>query len=156
MVDGDFTLWESNAILQYLAGKTANTLWPDDARLRADIARWQFWQIAHWSAEACGPLLFQRVIKPIANLGPTDEAVVAKALESFNKEAAMLDAHLGKQPYLVGKDLTIADFTVAAPVFYAERAQFPLAPYSHIRDWFGRVSALRCWSETAPQMREAA
>src|SRR3712207_1874743 len=42
--DGDFVLWESNAILQYIASKTpGNALWPEDARVRADVARWQFW-----------------------------------------------------------------------------------------------------------------
>ena len=63
----------------------------------------------------------------------------------------MLDAHLGKQPYLVGQEITLADFAVAAPLFYAERAQFPLAPYARIKEWFGRVSALPCWQQTAPQ-----
>src|SRR5271169_1030692 len=53
LVDGDFKLWESNAIMQYLAGKTANSLWPNDTQKRADIARWQSWQIAHWGKEAC-------------------------------------------------------------------------------------------------------
>ncbi len=37
LVDGDFVLWESNAIMQYLASGTPNGLWPDDARTRADI-----------------------------------------------------------------------------------------------------------------------
>ena len=41
LVDGDFKLWESNAIMQYLAGQKPNSLWPNDARARADITRWQ-------------------------------------------------------------------------------------------------------------------
>src|SRR5437868_2922509 len=46
LVDGDFTLWESNAIMQYLAEKAGNrTLWPDDARGRADVSRWQLWDV---------------------------------------------------------------------------------------------------------------
>src|SRR5262245_20883104 len=48
LVDGDFILSESNAIIQYLAGRPASTLWPDDARTRVDIMRWQCWQLAHW------------------------------------------------------------------------------------------------------------
>src|SRR5271165_1763883 len=156
LVDGDFKLWESNAILQYIAGKSANTLWPNDARTRADISRWQFWQLAHWGGEACSPLTFQRLVKKLLNLGPPDEAVVAKGTECFNKEAKMLDAHLAKQKYLVGDALTIADFAVAAPLFYAKQAEMPLAPYSHVRGWFERVSALPCWRETAPQMAAAA
>jgi glutathione S-transferase len=156
LVDGDFKLWESNAILQYIAGKSANALWPSDARTRADIARWQFWQLAHWGAEACQPLTFQRLVKKILNLGPPDEAAIAKGIEAFNKEAKMLDAHLAKQPYLVGKDLTIADFAVAAPLLYAKEANMPVGAYTHLRSWFDRVAALPCWRETAPQFPAAA
>jgi len=156
LVDGDVTLWESNAILQYIAGKTNNPLWPDDARKRADIARWQFWQLAHWGAEACQPLTFQRLVKKILNLGPPDEAAIAKGTEAFDKEAKTLDAHLGKHKYLVGDGLTIADFAVAAPLLYAQQAEMPLGPYANIRAWLERVTALPCWRETAPQMPAAA
>jgi glutathione S-transferase len=156
LVDGDFTLWESNAILQYLAEKTPNSLWPKDARSRTDIGRWQFWQLAHWSAEACAPLIFQRMVKKFLNLGPPDEATVAKGTECFNKEAKMLDAHLAKRKYLVGDTLTVADFAVAAPLFYAKPSEMPLGPYAHVRGWFERVAALPCWSETAPQLSAAA
>ena len=151
LVDGDLKLWESNAILQYIASQKPNSLWPNDARARADIARWQSWQLAHWSKEGCEPLLFQRLVKKILNLGPPDEAVVAKGIEAFHKEAKVLDAHLAKQPYLVGKDVTVADFAVAAPLFHAKAADIPLAPYAKLQDWFGRVSALPCWRDTAPQ-----
>jgi glutathione S-transferase len=156
LVDGDFTLWESTAIMQYIASKAPNTLWPNDARSRADIMRWQSWDLVHWSKEGCEPLLFQRLVKKFLNLGPPDEAVVAKGLECFDKEAKVLDAHLAKQPYLVGKELTLADFSVAAPLFHAKAAEMPLAPYGHVQEWFGRVSALPCWQQTAPQLPAAA
>lgn len=156
LVDGDFKLWESCAIMQYIASQKPNSLWPDNAQARADIMRWQSWQLAHWSKEGCEPLLFERLVKQILNMGPPDEAVVAEGLAAFNKEAAVLDAHLGKQPYLVGKDITLADFSVAAPLFYADRAAMPVAPYARLKEWFGRVSALPCWGQTAPQHTAAA
>jgi glutathione S-transferase len=156
LVDGDFKLWESNAIMNYIAGKTANSLWPNDPRARADIARWQCWQLAHWGSEACQPLTFQRFVKKLFNMGPPDEAAIAKATEAFNREAAMLDAHLAKQPYLTGKNVTLADFAVAAGLFYAKQAEMPIGPYANLRAWFDRVAALPCWRETAPQMPAAA
>jgi glutathione S-transferase len=156
LVDGDFKLWESNAILQYLAGKNGSSLWPNDPRARVDISRWQFWQLAHWGAEACQPLTFQRLVKKFMNMGPPDEAVVAKGTECFNKEAKMLDAHLAKQKYLVGDALTVADFAAAAPLLYAKQAEMPLGPYANVRGWFDRVAALPCWNEAAPQMPAAA
>jgi glutathione S-transferase len=156
LVDGDFTLSESNAIMQYLAGRASSTLWPDDARTRADITRWQNWQLAHWGSECCQPLIFQRLVKKLLNLGPPDDAIVAKGTEAFNREARMLDAHLSKHPYLVGDAVTLADFAVAAPLFYAKEGELPLAPYSHVGDWFARVSALPAWRDTAPAPVSAA
>jgi len=156
LVDGDFTLWESNAILQYLANKNPTPLYPKDARGCADIARWQCWDLAHWGAQACLPLISENLVKKFVNVGPPDAAAVAKANEAFNKEARMLDAHLAKQKYLVGDALTIADFSVAAPLFHAEGARIPLGSYANVRGWFQRVSTLPCWGETAPQMSAAA
>jgi glutathione S-transferase len=156
LVDGDFKLWESTAIMQYLASQKPNSLWPDSARARADIMRWQSWQLMHWSNQGCDPLLFNRLVKKILNLGPPDEAEIAKAIECFNREAAVLEAHLGKQPYLTGKDITLADFSVASPLFHTQAADYPLAPYKKIQEWFGRVSALPCWHQTAPQFAAAA
>ena len=156
LVDGDFTLSESNAIMQYLANRASSTLWPDDARTRADITRWQSWQLAHWGGECCQPLIVQRLVKKLLNLGPPDDAIVAKSTEAFNREARMLDAHLSTHRYLVGNTITLADFAVAAPLFYTEEGELPLAPYSHVRDWFARVSALPAWRDTAPARPAAA
>ncbi|MEO1180824.1 MAG: glutathione S-transferase family protein, partial [Cyanobacteria bacterium J06636_28] len=66
--DGDFVLWESNAIMQYLASQVSTPLWPDDAQQRADIMRWQSWQLAHW-AKGCQPLNYERLVKKVLQLG---------------------------------------------------------------------------------------
>ena len=95
-------------------------------------------------------------MKKFANLGPADSGAVAKANETFHKEAKMLEAHLANHKYLVGDTLTVADFAVAAPLFHAEGAQLPLGSYPNLRGWFERVAALPCWRETAPQLAAAA
>lgn len=156
LADGDFKLWESNAILQYLASKSATPLYPSDAKSRADVTRWLCWDLAHWGAQACQPLIFENLVKKFVNLGPPDTAVVAKASEAFDKEAKILDGCLAKHNYLVNDRLSVADFAVAAPLFHAQGAALPIAPYANVRAWFERVSSLPCWSETAPQMRAAA
>jgi len=156
LVDGDFVLGESTAIMQYLAEQKPNTLWPNDVCARADIVRWQCWQLAHWNGEACQPLVFQRLVKKLLNMGAPEAAVVDNATEAFNREAQMLDAHLAKRGYLVGSAVTLADFSAAAPLFYSKEAELPVASYPRVQDWFARVSALPAWRDTAPQRAAAA
>ena len=70
LVDGSFILWESNAIMQYLADKAGNdTLFPRDLQRRTDVVRWQFWEQAHFN-RAFGTLAFEAVAKPALNLAP--------------------------------------------------------------------------------------
>jgi glutathione S-transferase len=152
LVDGDFALWESNAIMQYLGAKVKTPLWPEDARTRADIMRWQSWQLAHWQPSIV-PMIAENVIKAqILKAGEPDQAVIAKATEAFHKEAPVLDAHLARHSHLVGDILTLADFAVAAPLFHAERAKVPLQNYGNIRRWLGEQTAMPAWRETAPMM----
>jgi glutathione S-transferase len=149
--DGDFTLWESNAIMQYLASQRKNDLWPDDARKRADISRWQLWQVAHWH-EGCGGFLWENLVKKALGMGEGDPVALKKSEEAFHRDAAMLDAHLGKHPYLVDGSLTLADFAVASYLHYAVAAELPWERYKNIRAWYARIEALPAWEQTKPPM----
>lgn len=148
--DGDFALWESNAIMQYLASQFPTSLWPTDIQLRVDIMRWQCWQLAHWS-RACQPLQFERFVKKVLQMGEPDLQVIEQATQAFHKEAAVLNQHLSNQSYLVGDKLTLADFSVASDLTYAQVAEFPLEVYPHIRAWYERIGALPAWQRSAPE-----
>ena len=152
LVDGDFTLWESNAILQYIASKKSTTLWPDDARARADIARWQFWQVGHWN-QGCGGLLWEKFVKKILSGAKADAAAVRQAEEAFHRDAPVLDGHLSNHQYLVNDTLTLADFSVASYLHYAAIAEFPIDGYRNIRAWYGRVESLPAWRASMPKMK---
>jgi glutathione S-transferase len=151
LVDGDFTLWESNAIMQYIAGKKRNDLWPESARARADVTRWQFWQAAHWH-EGCGGFLWENLVKKLLFGGEADPAALKRAEDAFHRDAPVLDAHLAKQQYLVNGALTLADFSVASYLHYAAAAKLPLERYKNIRAWYARIEALPAWRDTAPKM----
>jgi glutathione S-transferase len=150
LIDGDFTLWESAAILQYLGDQQATSLWPNDTKARADIMRWQSWHLQHWSRGVNG-FVFENLVKSILQIGAPDPKALAQAGELFHQDAAVLDRHLERRPYLVNDALTLADFTVAAPLFLAERAKIPVEKYANIRRWFGTQAALPAWTETAPR-----
>lgn len=151
LVDGDFTLWESSAILNYLANTTPGPHEAKDARTRADIARWHCWQLAHL-APACGPYLFERLVKGVLGLGAPDEARVAAAEPALHAEAKVLDQHLASRSHIVGTAPTTADFAVIGPFLYSERARMPLGDYANLMRWRTGIMALPCWAATAPQM----
>ncbi|MGH6822177.1 MAG: glutathione S-transferase family protein [Methylocella sp.] len=150
--DGDYVLWESNAIGQYLASKRPESgLMPKDERGRIDVTRWQFWDLAHWDP-AYAIVLFEYVIKPyIIKAGEPDLAAVAKGIELFHRAAKVLDGQLRKGKFVTGDTLTLADFSLGAPLNYAELAHLPLEPYSEIRRWHGALSALPAWQKTMAQ-----
>jgi glutathione S-transferase len=150
LVDGDVKLWESCAIMQYLGSKKKTPLSPDDPAARADIMRWQSWHLQHWGP-AVTTFIFENLVKAIMKLGEPDQKALALAAERFHPEAAVLDTHLARHPYLVDDTLTLADFTVVAPLFYAEPAKIPLDKYGNIKRWFGAQAGLAAWKETAPQ-----
>jgi glutathione S-transferase len=150
LVDGDLVLWESSAIMQYLGSKSKTSLWPDDAKKRADIMRWQSWHLQHWSRGA-NPFVFENVVKPLLKIGEPDQTVLPQAAEMLHREAAVLDKHLAQHDYLVDGELTLADFTVVAPLFLSGPAKMPLEKYDNIRTWFGKQAAMPAWQETAPR-----
>jgi glutathione S-transferase len=150
--DGDYVLWESNAIGQYLASKRPESgLMPKDERGRIDVTRWQFWDVAHWD-QGCVPFLLEYVAKPfIMKAGEPDLAAVAKGAELFHRAAKVLDGQLRSRKFVTGDTLTLADFSLGAPLNYAEMAHLPLEPYSEIRRWHASLSAIPAWQKTLAQ-----
>lgn len=155
-VDGDFVLTESNAIMLYLAEtKPGNALWGNDARSRADIARWLFWDQGHWMS-ACGTLLWENFVKSLLKMGTPDPAAVKAGEEKFAKFGAVLDAHLAKSDYLACGRFTLADIAVGCYFGYAEAGRFPMGSFAAIKRWLTRLESIPAWKRTAPQMGKAA
>jgi glutathione S-transferase len=147
--DGDYVLWESNAIMQCLAGKKPQSgLLPTDERSRLDVTRWQFWDLAHWDP-AIETLLLENFIKPnFLGVPERDEPAVAKATECLHRAAAVLDGQLKGKKYVIGDALTLADFALGAPLHYATPGRFPLEPYAEIRRWHAGLMSLPAWQKT--------
>ena len=147
--DDGFVLWESNAIAQYLASKRPESgLWPTDPRRQADVSRWQFWQTAHWGP-TCAVYTFERVVKRFANLGPSNEAEVARAEPDFHKYAAVLNEQLRGRAWITGDRLTVADFSLGAWLVRDE-AGLPLGDYREITRWYAGLAVLPAWKKALP------
>jgi glutathione S-transferase len=147
--DDGLLLWESRAIMQYLADKTpGQTLLPADARGRAEVNRWLFWCAAHMTP-ANAMLVRERVVKPLLGKEP-DPALVAQGEELFRQAAPILDAQLAGKTWVAQNSLTLADFSLAAGFALAGPARLPIAEYSNLCAWLGRVQELDAWQRTAP------
>ncbi|MDM5177737.1 glutathione S-transferase family protein [Massilia sp. DJPM01] len=146
--DGGFLLWESCAIMQYLCDITPRQqLYPQDARVRADVNRWLFWGSQHF-AETVSILSFENLWKGMIGMGEADPAEVARAEGELRKLGAVLDAHLAQRDWLVGEAVSLADIAVVAPLMYLEQARLPLGDFPNLMRWFDRIRQLDLWKNT--------
>ena len=150
--DGDYVLWESGAILQYLAGKKPESgLLPRDERGRLDVTRWQFWDVCHWDP-GCAVFIFEHLVKPIVlKSGEPDQAAIAKGAENFHRAAKDLDDQLRDRKFVTGEILTLADFSIGASMNLADMAHYPIAQYAEIKRWYAGLRALPAWQKTLGQ-----
>lgn len=148
--DGAITLWESNAIMQYLAARApANALYPKDDAVRADISRWQCWELAHFN-KALGVLSFEAVAKPNFMSMPPDEAAVSWSKGELARHAPVLDTVLKGRKYLVGNDITLADYSMIHLEGFKDISPFDWKPYPHLNAYFDRMRAVPHWAKSAP------
>lgn len=149
MVDEDFVLFESHAIMAYLCDKTpGQTLYPRELRARADVNKWMFWSANHFGP-AISMINWERSVKKVLGLGEPDRAQVERGEALFHTFAKVLEAHLERRDWLSGKTLTLADLAVGCPLMVAVPAGLPLEPYPRLWAWFERLQALDEWKRVA-------
>ena len=111
------------------------------------MLRWLAWESAHWDAESCGMVAFEKSSKMVLGLGPPDPAFIARGEQNFMRFAAVLNASLRGKTWLIGDELTIADFSVGGLVPSAERSGLPIGDYPEILRWYNGLAALPAWQE---------
>ena len=134
LVDGDTVLWESNAIMCYLAGKGDTALWPKSAK-RYDILRWMFWESNHLT-NALNRLFGQKFF----NRDNPDQGIIDRATKDFRKYAEVLDAQLANNAHVTGDTLTLADFAIGVCFGYIQPLELPVEGLDNIHRWWGAFS----------------
>ncbi|CAB3694725.1 glutathione S-transferase family protein [Paraburkholderia rhynchosiae] len=149
LVDGERSIWEADAIICHLAQRAESPLWPRGMQQQTDVVRWLSWNSQHLYRHS-GSLYFEHLIKPAIGLGAPDSAKVAEAQGWFRKHAGVLDRHLKDRKWLLGDELSIADFSVAVPLPYAASAAMPLEEFPEVTRWHDRLNALEAWRNPFP------
>jgi glutathione S-transferase len=111
--DGDFVLWESNAVVRYLCAKYApGTLYPEPLDARADADRWMDWQ-ATTLQPAMGPAFMQLVRTTAAE---RNAAAIDESARKTEPLLAILDAQLAGRAFVCGAQFTMADIVLGCAV----------------------------------------
>lgn len=136
--DGDFTLWESNAIVRYLCAREVSPLHPKDLQRRADAERWMDWQ--QTTLNPAGSPCFKQLIRtPEAQRDP---AVIAASVAATEPLFAQLDEHLSRQPFMAGDALTMADIPIACEVHRWWGLPLPRPARPHLERWYAQWLAM--------------
>lgn len=144
LVDGDQKIWESTAIMHYLARGTAFE--PKGADL-IEVIRWQSWDLAHFGPNML-KVAWERVVKPMRGAEP-DQAVIDSGIENLKRFLPVLDGALEGRDFLVGESLSLADISIATNVALAAPASIDLEPYANIRRWYAGVADRPSMQKTA-------
>ncbi|MBS9439243.1 GSH-dependent disulfide bond oxidoreductase [Photorhabdus noenieputensis] len=134
-IDGDkpIAIFESGAILTYLAEKTGKLL-SKDMRERIQSLQWLFWQVGGF-----GPMLGQN--HHFSHFAPEK---VPYAINRYQEETKrlyqVLNTQLEKTPYLGGQEYSIADISTYPWVRAYERQNIDLNDYPAVKKWFDAIS----------------
>jgi glutathione S-transferase len=144
--DNGFLLWESAAILHYLAGKRPERgLVPGDPKKRAVLDQWLFWWAAHVEP-AFLRLVFERLVKPFLKLGEADASIVETADRDLARYLPILDRQLEGSDHVLG-ELTIADFAIAPWFESASGIGVSLEPYANVSRWLAGLAKRPYWAD---------
>lgn len=135
--DDGLVIWESNTIQRYLASQYGDgTMYTAELGARSQVDRWLDWELGTL-APAIHPVFWGLIRTPPEK---RNEAAIAEAKVRLTDVFAVLDGQLGKQPYVAGDTLTLADIAMGNSAyrwfaFSMTRPEFP-----HLRAWYDRIS----------------
>lgn len=148
MTDGALKLFESNAILCYVAAKHKSPLLPSDPEGRAKVDQWLFWQTAHLGA-ATGKIAWERIYKTVLNAGTPDEARVQEGLADLDRFLGVLDGVLAKSSYVCGAAMTVADYALCGTLCKKQRDRLNIAAevgkFANVMRWVDAIESRPAW-----------
>ncbi len=132
-LDDGRTIWESNAIINYLA--EGSKLMPTDSWQKAKVQQWQFFE--QYSHEPF--IAVARFINKYLGLPEDRKAEYESKQEGGHKALQIMEQQLEKTPYLTGEQLTTADISLYAYTHVAHEGGFDLVGYPAINNWMERI-----------------
>ena len=142
--DGDFALWESNAIIRYLCNRYAKgTLAPKDMQARALADQWMEW---------CQTRAFPPVIQAFFATVRTepekrDPALIEKHATEAARVLPILDAHLSGRAFMLGDQFTMADIPLGCVAYRYFNIDIQRPSLPNIEGWYTRLQQRPAYKE---------
>lgn len=147
--DGDFRLTECSAILKYLADKLGSKTYPKDLHQRARVNERMDWLNTQFYRDFGYGLVYPQIFPPYKR--PSEEqqnGVIAWGKEGSARWLKVLDQNLiGKNDYLCGGELTIADYLGAAYVTLGDIIRCDFSAYPNLVRWLKSMKARPNWEK---------
>lgn len=135
--DGGLVLWESNAIVRYLASQYGHgSLWPADNRARADADRWMDWQVS-------SIVMHDRVVRHgliRTNHWARDNIAIEVAQRRLAQSFGTLDKVLADRPFLAGDTFTMGDIPLGVMAFHWFSFPMERPALVHFERWYRRLA----------------
>lgn len=141
--DGDFVLWESNAIVRYLA-EAYGVLAPTELEARALAGQWSDWSLSSLYRDLI-TICFQQQIRVTAE--NRDHAAIAEAAERLVTQFMILDRHLEGRSFIVGDALSFADIVVGVLMFRYYTMPIQQAEAPNVEAWYQRLQERSAYRE---------
>lgn len=136
--DGDVTMFESNAIVRYLAARyQPGLLQPADWPGRAAAEQWMDWQQNSIAAPVVS--IFMNIVR--SDLQPGSPAAVEAAQGAINRAFAIADAHLASHLWFAGPAFSFGDIVAAVFMWRYRGMGYGFAAFAHLSRWFAAATA---------------
>lgn len=143
--DGAATVWESHAILRYLAARDGDgAFWPADPAQRARADGWMDWAQTALQPAFLGGVFWGYYRTPEAL---RDDAAIARSVAATHACLRLLDDALAAQPYLGGGALGLADIPAGTALYRYFELDIPHPPLPNLSAWYERLQARPAYRE---------
>lgn len=144
--DGDVAIWESVAILRYLATTHAKApFWPTEPLARAQVDMWAEWAKRNVADGFTGPIFWRVVRTPRARW---DKPAIAQAVAALDATLARAEAQLAQHDFLCGDALSLADIVLGHVLYRYFDIEIDRASLPNLRRYADRLAARPAYKRT--------
>ncbi|WP_275556592.1 glutathione S-transferase family protein [Mixta sp. Marseille-Q2659] len=138
-------LWETGAILRYLANSYApETFWPQDTQKKANVDRWAEWAKINVAMAFTAPVFWRVVRTPERE---RDEEAIKQAMVRLENSLSIAEVQLGKHDFLAGEAFSLADIQLGHILYRYFDIDVIRQPFQNLRAYYERLRSRPAFEE---------